>query len=64
MQYNTFVTISRLSSGSEHLYKPKSDLGEKTLRKVMKAYYCQAAPGGTVQHCDDFRTLTEKEEKF
>jgi hypothetical protein len=47
MLYNTFAITSRLSSGSELLYNPNSDLGEKKLRKVMKASYCIAAPGNT-----------------
>jgi len=64
MQYNTAVITSRLSQDAEHLYKSNSDLGEKTLRKVMKASYCLAAAGSTVQHCDDVRTFTEKEERF
>jgi len=64
MQYNTFVITSRLSSDSEHLYKPNSDLGEKKLQKLMKESYCLAATGSTVEHYDDVRTLTEKEERF
>ena len=64
MQYNTFVITSRLRSSPEHLYKPNSDLGGKKLQKLMKVSYCLAATGSTVEHCDDFLTVMEKEERF
>jgi len=64
MQYNTFVIRSRLSSSSEHLYKPNSDLGGKKLQKLMKVSYCLAATGSAFEHCDDVRTVMEMEERF
>jgi len=30
----------------------------------MKESYCLAETGSTVEHCDDVRNLTEKEERF
>jgi len=39
MQYCTFVITRRLSSGSEHLYQPNTDLGEKSYEKQWRRLF-------------------------